>query len=177
MKLITKKTFNQIFAIYDRDRRIKRKFVRVKFLETASIIRVNLGHLYTSAPEFAEKILKIGFVSRTLDPYAFDLKILPEYAESIKNLFDLAISTNRDNVALAYQIFQNIRQYAIVEVPKPVVEVPKPIEVPPEIVDFSKYQLGNVEYSEEERNNLISKSITKKVKKTHKTQINLFATT
>ena len=169
MKLITKKTFNQIFATYY-NRQGKKLFVRVNF--HCGIMYVNLGHLYRARQDFEDKILKIGFHHWGV---FFRLQILPEYQESVKNLFDLAISDDKANVALAYQIFQNIREYAILEAPEPILEIPKLIEVPPEKADFSKYQLGNVEYSEEERNNLISKSITKKIKKTHKTQINLFS--
>lgn len=174
MKLITKETFKKIFAVYED--RYGRQFVRVSFRNNT--IYLNLGHLYASIGIFIETISKIGFVNCTIPNYndKFRLKILPEYTESIKNLFDLAISDDKANVEVAYQIFQNIREYAILETPEPIVEVPKPIETPPEKVDFSKYKLGNVEYSEEERNNLISKKHYKKIKKTHKTQINIFAT-
>lgn len=170
MKLITKETFKKIFAVYED--RYGRLFVRVSFRNNT--IYLSFAHLYVSIGKFRGKMLKIGFVDYKIDCREDDefgyrnkdklrLKILPEYAESIKSLFDLAISEIQANKELAFQMFQNIREYAIIEEQQSI-PVPKYVE---RVIDYSEIQLGSREYSEKEIQYLM-----KDAKKTQKKEPN-----
>lgn len=165
MKLITKKLFYQIFTVQPTWK--GGKFVRVVFNE--SIIYVTLTYLYKSREAFKNDILRIGFVNYSPQfDYFYRLKILPEYEESIKNLFDLALSEIQANKELAFQMFQNIREYAIIEEQQSI-PVPKYVE---RVIDYSKIQLGGREYSEKEIQYLMKDA--KKTQKKEPNQLDLF---
>ncbi len=119
---IPKKVFNKIFSTYKkkqtstffnpdtRDWEYSTEYVKffygVTFYE--GVIYLNC---YSQI--FKASFLEIGFLEcegRIEGNYK--LEISPQYIESVNNLFDLILSSNTSNKELAYQIFQNIREYS-----------------------------------------------------------------
>lgn len=128
---ITRKVFNQICKVesgiytyngehFRRFKNLELEEITDKFGENQLICSFHLEY-HKNLKELLPKdnsllvitLKKIGFNQSRRDTLAYELKIKPEYHESVKNMLILALSEDKDNVALAYQLFKNIAEYSV----------------------------------------------------------------
>ena len=109
---ISRKLFNEIFEVHY----YNNEFERIE-LDNEKLFIPYWNTLCTSF-NFVKNLRKIGFKryyneERPLIFEGYAIYIKKEYIDSIKNLMDLALSDDIANHNVAYQIFQNIKQYSI----------------------------------------------------------------
>ena len=119
---ITKKVFNKIFSTYKKKETstffnydTKDWEYSTEYVKKFHNVIFNEGVIYLDCYSqiFKASFLEIGFIEcEWCFEGNYKLEISSQYIESVKNLFDLILSTNTSNKELAYQIFQNIREYS-----------------------------------------------------------------
>ena len=126
---ISRVTFNKLFNYTKFGKKLSQedfKARRTVLIQKENSFCIKTEHKFYYAnlklvdEKFKRQIKRIGFVleynsfinnhQRTgLPEYVFH--IAPEYFESVKNLFDLALSPITGNVELAFYMFQNLRSF------------------------------------------------------------------
>lgn len=118
--IVSKKHFNHIFSrtinhdgngfVFRRVHITKKKMIFIHTIKWGKLVNRN----YVLNTKKFKHLCNLGFSHTHIKEryMVYELKINRQYIDSVKNLFDLALSDIEENRELAYQIFQNIKEYS-----------------------------------------------------------------